>query len=72
MGEALFFCSVPNIAQNKYYRLSINKPTKRGKENSPSEGHCQCEKEMDDLLACQQFLKESYEATHRANERALF
>jgi hypothetical protein len=34
-------------------RLSINRPTKRGKENSPSDGHCQCEKEMDDhLLAC--------------------
>jgi hypothetical protein len=36
------------------HRLSINRPTKRGKENSRSDGHCQCEKEMEDfLLACQ-------------------
>jgi hypothetical protein len=29
--------------------------TKRGKEKSPSNGHCQCEKEKEDhLLACQQ------------------
>jgi hypothetical protein len=35
-------------------RLSINRPTKRGKENSRSDGHCQCEKEMEDhLLACE-------------------
>jgi hypothetical protein len=35
-------------------KLSINRPTKRGKEKSPSNGHCQCEKEMEDhLLACQ-------------------
>jgi hypothetical protein len=26
------------------HRLSINRPTKRGKEKSPSDGHCQCEK----------------------------
>jgi hypothetical protein len=33
--------------------LSINSPTKRGKEKSPSGGHCQCQKGMDDhLLAC--------------------
>jgi hypothetical protein len=36
------------------HRLSINRPSKRGKEKSPSDGHCQCEKEMDDhLMACQ-------------------
>jgi hypothetical protein len=41
-----------------YHRLSINRPTKRGKEKSPSDGHCQCEKEMDDhLLTCQQILE---------------
>jgi hypothetical protein len=41
-----------------HHRLSINRPTKRGKEKSPSDGHCQCEKEMDDhLLACQQILE---------------
>jgi hypothetical protein len=29
-----------------------------GKEKSPSDGHCQCEKEMDDhLLACQQIFE---------------
>jgi hypothetical protein len=32
------------------HRLSINRPTKRGKEKCPSDGDCQCEKEMDDLL----------------------
>jgi hypothetical protein len=36
------------------HRLSINRSTKRGKEMSPSDGHCQCEKETDDhLMACQ-------------------
>jgi hypothetical protein len=36
------------------HRLSINRPTKRGKENSRSDGHCQCKKEIEDhLLACQ-------------------
>jgi hypothetical protein len=40
------------------HRLSINRPAKRGKEKPPSDGHCQCEKEMDDyLLACPQFLE---------------
>jgi hypothetical protein len=33
--------------------VGINRPTKRGKEKSPSDGHCQCEKQMDNhLLAC--------------------
>jgi hypothetical protein len=36
------------------HRLSFNRPRKRGKKKSPSDGHYQCEKEMDDhLLACQ-------------------
>jgi hypothetical protein len=40
--------------QRTDHRLSINRPTKRGKENSRSDGHCQCEKEMEvHLLACQ-------------------
>jgi hypothetical protein len=45
--------------------LSINRPTKRGKEKSPSDRHCQCEKEMDDhLLPCQQNLeRELHSAT---------
>jgi hypothetical protein len=52
-------------------RLSINRPTKRGKEKS-SDGHCQCEKEMDDhLLTCHQFMKESHIVTRLAKERAL-
>jgi hypothetical protein len=42
----------------------------RGKEKSPSDGHCQCQKGMDDhLLACQQFLTESHIVTRLANER---
>jgi hypothetical protein len=49
----------------------MNKPTKRGKEKSPSDGHYQYQKEMDDhLLACQQFLKESHIVFRLANERA--
>jgi hypothetical protein len=40
------------------HRLSTNRPTKRGKEKSPSDGRCQCEKEMDDhFLAFQQILE---------------
>jgi hypothetical protein len=40
------------------HRLSINIPTKRGKEKSRSDGHCQREKEMDDhLLACQEIFE---------------
>jgi hypothetical protein len=40
------------------HRLIINRQTKRGREKSPSGGHCQSEKEMDDhLLACQQILE---------------
>jgi hypothetical protein len=36
------------------HRLSINRPTKRGKEKSPSDRHCQWEKEIyDHLMACQ-------------------
>jgi hypothetical protein len=55
------------------HRLSINRLTKRGKEKSPSDGHCQCQKETDDhLLACQQFLTESHIVTRLANERASF
>jgi hypothetical protein len=55
------------------HRLSINRSTKRGKEKSPSDGHCQCEKEMDDyLLACQQiFEKVPHSATH-VKERPSF
>jgi hypothetical protein len=30
------------------HRLNINRATKRGKEKSPEDGHCQCQKEMDD------------------------
>jgi hypothetical protein len=53
--------------------LSINRPKKRRKEKSPSDGHCQSQKEMDDhLLACQQFLTESHTMTRLANDRASF
>jgi hypothetical protein len=41
------------------HTLTINRLTKRGKEKSPSHGHCQCQKEMDDhLMACQLILEE--------------
>jgi hypothetical protein len=37
------------VIEKYNHRLSINRP-KRGKENSRSDGHCQCEKEMEDHL----------------------
>jgi hypothetical protein len=33
-----------------YHRLSINRPTKREREKSPSDGHCQYKTEMDEHL----------------------
>jgi hypothetical protein len=43
------------------HSLSITRPTKRGKEKSPANGHCQSEKEIKDhLLANQQFITESH------------
>jgi hypothetical protein len=40
------------------HRLSMNRPIKRGKKKSPSDGHCHCEKEIDDhLVPCQQILE---------------
>jgi hypothetical protein len=53
--------------------LSNIRPTKREKEKSASDGHCQCQNEIDDhLLACQRLLTESRIVTHLANERASF
>jgi hypothetical protein len=74
ISRTLFFdkirCELHNSLSHK---LTINRPTKRGKEKFPSDGHCQCQKEMDDhLLACQQFLTESHIVTLLANERASF
>jgi hypothetical protein len=41
-----------------------HRPSKRGKEKSPSDGHCQCKKEMDDdLLACPQIFKKCHIVT---------
>jgi hypothetical protein len=55
------------------HRLSINRPTKRGKEKSPSDGHCHCEKEMDDhLLACLQIFEKVPHSDTLAKERASF
>jgi hypothetical protein len=55
------------------HRLSINRPTNRGKEKSPSDGHCQCEKEMDDFCwRVNKFLKKSHVATRLAKERTSF
>jgi hypothetical protein len=47
------------LARLYFHRLSTKRPTKRGKEKSPSDRHCQCEKEMEDHL--QQLLKQSHE-----------
>jgi hypothetical protein len=48
------------------HRLSINRPTKRGKEKFRSDGHYQREKEMDDhLLACREILeRKTHSGTH--------
>jgi hypothetical protein len=56
------------------HRLNMIIPTKRGKEKSPSNGHCQCQKEMDNhLLASQLFLTEPHgPLCGLANERASF
>jgi hypothetical protein len=55
------------------HRLSINRPTKRGKEKFPSYGHLQCKKEMDDhLLACQQIFEKVPHSEPLTKERALF
>jgi hypothetical protein len=55
------------------HRLNINRPTKRGKEKSPSDGHCQCKKEMDDdLLACQQIFEKVPHSDTLAKERVSF
>jgi hypothetical protein len=57
LTERQFISDISTPAR-KNHRLSINRPTKRGKEKSPSGGHCQWQKEMDDhLLACQQILE---------------
>jgi hypothetical protein len=43
---------------DKLKHIRINRPTKGGKEKSPSDGHCQYQKVMDDhLLACQQIFE---------------
>jgi hypothetical protein len=58
---------------NSNHRLSINRPTKRGKEKSRSDRHCQREKEMDDyLLANNKFFKQRHLVTRFAKERASF
>jgi hypothetical protein len=55
------------------HRLSIKRLTKRGKEKSPSDGHCQCKKEMDDyLLACQQIFEKVPHSETLAKERTAF
>jgi hypothetical protein len=52
--ESLEACFVSSAVGCMWLQLSINRLTKRGKEKSPSDGHCQCEKEMDHhSLACQ-------------------
>jgi hypothetical protein len=69
-------CCCTYIVNNNWWythRLSFKTPTTRRKEKSPSDGHCQCEIEMDDhLLACQLFLEESHIVTYLAKERTSF
>jgi hypothetical protein len=62
----LFFYSIYLFYYRYIHRLSINRPTKRGKEKSPSNGHCQYEKEMEE------FLKESHIVSRLAKERSSF
>jgi hypothetical protein len=70
---SLRIAPLPRGAFLLFHRLSIKKPTKRGKEKSPSDGHCQCEKEMEDLFqARQQFLKENHQVTRLPNDQASF
>jgi hypothetical protein len=53
--------------------LIFIRPTKLGREKSPSDRHCKCEKEMDDhILACQQILVIEPHSDTLAKERALF
>jgi hypothetical protein len=50
-------------------RLCINRPTKRGKEKNPSDGH-QCEKEMEDHTCVSTIFKR--EPRSKLAERASF
>jgi hypothetical protein len=54
--------------------LSINRPTKLGREKSPADGYCQCKKEMDDhILASQQiFEKVPHSYTPRKRVSIIF
>jgi hypothetical protein len=62
---------VYNFPYGYNHRLSNNKPTKRGKDKSLTDGHYQCKKDMEDqLLTCQQFLTESHIVTRHPDERA--
>jgi hypothetical protein len=57
------------------HRFSINRPTKRAIKKSPSDGHCQCKKEMDahdDLLACQKIFEKVPHSDTLTKERAFF
>jgi hypothetical protein len=68
MGKDL---CLQKVAKNwLHHRLSLNRPTKRGKEKSPSDGHCQFEKEMNDHLLWRgnKSLKERHIVTHFASE----
>jgi hypothetical protein len=59
--------------QCKDHRFSINRPTKRGKEKSPSDGHCQCKKEMEDHFLAYQYIFEIEPHTDTiAKERVSF
>jgi hypothetical protein len=52
------------------HRLSINRPTKRGKEKSPSGGHFNAKKRATIYRRVHKFLKESHIVTRPAKKRA--
>jgi hypothetical protein len=47
-----------------YHNKDISFQTKRGKEKSPSGGHCQCQKEMDGYLLATIFDREPHSDPH--------
>jgi hypothetical protein len=58
MRNKLFKPMLTDVNSNWEVLTPDHRPTKRGTEKSPSDGHCQCEKEMDDhLLSCRQILE---------------
>jgi hypothetical protein len=49
--------SMEKQIHRRTHRLSMNRPTKRGKEKSPSNGHYQCERDGRPFTGGQQILE---------------